>query len=60
MRSLRVFVALFFVITHFATPQQIGQNKAAGASDTLTLSVKAQLVVESVVAKISRATSFRV
>ena len=31
--------------------QSIGQNKAGDASDTLTLSVKSQLVVESVVAK---------
>jgi VWFA-related protein len=34
-----------------ATAQQIGQNKSPGESETFTLSVKSQLVVETVVVK---------
>ena len=42
---------LLVAITASASAQQIGQNKTPGASDTYTLSVKAQLVVETVVVK---------
>lgn len=52
MRSLPKLSLLFLVAPWTAaTAQQIGQNKSAAPSDTLTLSVKSQLVVESVVAK---------
>jgi VWFA-related protein len=50
MRPLSLTL-LLLLATLSARAQQIGQNKSAAASDTLTLSVKAQLVVESVVAK---------
>ena len=49
MRLFAIFAMLAFA--PLARAQQIGQNKSEAASDTLTLSVKAQLVVESVVAK---------
>lgn len=44
-------LSLLLLATTTATAQQIGQNKAATPSDTLTLSVKSQLVVESVITK---------
>ncbi|MGB9417957.1 MAG: VWA domain-containing protein [Acidobacteriaceae bacterium] len=50
---MRTLLAIFFVSTLAmlcAAGQQIGQNKTPGA-DTYTLSVKSQLVVETVVAK---------
>lgn len=50
MRLLPV-LSLFLAATTTVPAQQIGQNKSAAASDTLTLSVKSQLVVESVIAK---------
>ncbi len=51
MRLLATLVLLLLALRGFAEAQQIGQNKSGAASDTLTLSVKAQLVVESVVTK---------
>ena len=52
MRVLAILVMVLLVaLGGSAGAQQIGQNESAAASDTLTLSVKAQLVVESVVAK---------
>jgi VWFA-related protein len=49
----RPLVILFVSIATMlsAAGQQIGQNKTPGAPDTYTLSVKSQLVVETVVAK---------
>lgn len=50
MRKLAaIFLAFSFLGS--STAQQIGQNKPAGAEDTYTMSVKVQLVVESVVVK---------
>lgn len=49
MRSLRFLLLALAVAS--AGAQQVGQNKSAGSPDTYTLSVKAQLVVETVVAK---------
>jgi VWFA-related protein len=51
---MRILLAILFVSTAAtlcAAGQQIGQNKTPGATDTYTLSVKSQLVVETVVAK---------
>jgi len=50
---MRLLPALSFLLAAITTAhaKQIGQNKAATPSDTLTLSVKSQLVVESVIAK---------
>jgi len=50
---MQVCRAIFLLATVAvsAMAQQVGQNKQAGASDTYTLSVKAQLVVETVVVK---------
>jgi len=48
MRSLLTLVLL---TTLNAGAQTIGQNKTPGASDTYTLSVRSQLVIETVVAK---------
>ena len=48
MRSLPTILLL---ATLSAGAQTIGQNKAPGASDTFTLSVRTQLVVETVVVK---------
>ncbi len=50
---MRICRAIFLLATVAvsAMAQQVGQNKQAGASDTYTLSVKAQLVVETVVVK---------
>jgi len=48
MRSL---LTIALLATLSAGAQTIGQNKAPGSSDTLTLTVKAQLVVETVVVK---------
>src|SRR6202453_4820144 len=50
MRILPSLV-LFLSSAALAGAQQIGQNKPADASDTYTLSVKVQLVVEAVVVK---------
>ena len=44
-------VTLLAIAPVLAVAQQIGQNKASGTSDTYTLSVKSQLVIETVVAK---------
>ncbi len=50
MRSLPALLLLALAAAHtFA--QQIGQNTSAAPTDTLTLSVKSRLVVESVTAK---------
>ena len=51
MRLLAIVMMLVLALREHAGAQQIGQNKSGAASDTLTLSVKAQLVVESVIAK---------
>ncbi len=50
---MRILLAISVLVVFAASAvgQQIGQNKPAGASETYTLSVKAQLVVETVVAK---------
>ena len=48
---MRILLAIATLVAASAGAQQIGQNKPAGASDTYTVSVKAQLVVETVVAK---------
>lgn len=48
---MRLFVAALLMTAALAGAQQVGTNKAAGAADTYTLSVKSQLVVETVVAK---------
>jgi VWFA-related protein len=50
MRRVLAFV-LALVFAFIASAQQIGQNKPAGEQDNFTLSVKVQLVVESVVVK---------
>src|SRR5580658_2145847 len=50
MRRVLAFV-LALVFALIASAQQIGQNKPAGEQDNFTLSVKVQLVVESVVVK---------
>jgi len=44
------FLLFLFAITS-ASAQQIGQNKAPDGTDTFTLSVKSQLVIETVVVK---------
>jgi VWFA-related protein len=44
-------IAGLAVLSSVAGAQQIGTNKAEGKADTYTLSVKSQLVVETVVAK---------
>lgn len=51
MMRLLPALSLLLIATTIVSAQQIGQNKAAISSDTLTLSVKSQLVVESVIAK---------
>jgi VWFA-related protein len=51
MRPLTVFFLFLIALCTPAGAQQIGQNKPADASDTYTLSVKVQLVVEAVVVK---------
>ena len=48
-RLLSLLIALAMAAP--AVAQQVGQNKSAGAGETYTLSVKAQLVVETVVVK---------
>jgi len=48
MRSL---LSITLLATLSAGAQTIGQNKAPGSSDTMTISVRAQLVVETVVVK---------
>src|SRR5438128_1711432 len=51
MRPLLAIFILSTTTTLCAAGQQIGQNKTPGAPDTYRLSVKSQLVVETVVAK---------
>ena len=48
MRSL---ITAFLFATLSAGAQQIGQNTPAGSSDTVTLSVRSQIVIETVVVK---------
>jgi VWFA-related protein len=48
---MRMLLPALFALTVSAAAQQIGTNKAPGAPDTYTLSVKSQLVVETVVVK---------
>lgn len=48
MRSL---LTIFMFATLGANAQQIGQNTPLGKSDTLTLSVRSQIVIETVVVK---------
>ena len=49
---LRIFVCLALTLPFAARAQQIGQNKVADAPEgTTTISVKSQLVVETVVVK---------
>ena len=48
MRSL---LTAFLFATLSAAAQQIGQNTPAGSSDTVTLSVRSQIVIETVVVK---------
>lgn len=51
MRIFHIVALITLALRGDAFAQQIGQNKSADPSDTLTLSVKSQLVVESVIAK---------
>jgi VWFA-related protein len=46
-----LWTMLLFAAAAHASAQQIGQNKSPGATETYTLSVKSQLVVETVVVK---------
>jgi VWFA-related protein len=48
---MRLIPAILLLITASAGAQTIGQNKQPGSADTYTLTVKAQLVVETVVVK---------
>ncbi len=51
---MRIPVGILLLLLSAAAPaaaQQVGQNKPAGSSETYTFSVKAQLVVETVVVK---------
>ena len=48
---MRFLLAFFLIASVGAGAQQIGQNKGPAGSDTYTLSIKARLVVETVVAK---------
>ena len=48
---MRRLFALLLSLASAAAAQQVGQNKVAGAPDIYTMSVKAQLVVESVVVR---------
>jgi VWFA-related protein len=48
---MRLLLTTFLLAAVSASAQTIGQNKAPGASDTYTLSVRSQLVVETVVVK---------
>jgi VWFA-related protein len=48
---MRMLLPALFALTVSAAAQQIGTNKAPGVPDTYTLSVKSQLVVETVVVK---------
>jgi len=48
---MRFLLTLLFLTTLSGGAQTIGQNKTPGASDTYTLSVRSQLVIETVVAK---------
>jgi VWFA-related protein len=48
---MRVLLTLLLLTTLSASAQTIGQNKTPGASDAYTLSVRSQLVIETVVAK---------
>jgi VWFA-related protein len=48
MRSL---LTILLLATLSADAQQIGQNAPAGSSDTVTLSVRSQIVIETVVVK---------
>ena len=50
---MRILFCIVLLLTFGASAeaQQVGQNKAADASDNFTLSVKVQLVVEAVVVK---------
>ena len=48
MRSL---LTILLFATLGANAQQIGQNTPVGKSDTLTLSVRSQIVIETVVVK---------
>jgi VWFA-related protein len=48
---MKVFLLLLTLIAAEATAQQIGQNTSGSTSGTYTLTVKAQLVVETVVVK---------
>src|ERR1017187_3996811 len=51
MRKLTI-LAVIFIAAALVGAQQIGQNKPAGTGDNFTLSVKVQLVVEAVVARV--------
>ena len=46
-----IVTVIILIVRADAFAQQIGQNKSTDPSDTLTLSVKSQLVVESVIVK---------
>src|SRR5580658_7353260 len=48
---MRILPAILLLSTAAANAQQIGQNTTPGAAQTYTLSVKSQLVVETVIAK---------
>ena len=48
---MRLLAAILLLLNTPVIAQEIGTNKSAGTSDTYTLSVKSQLVVEAVVVK---------
>ena len=51
-REMRALPAIFILLAAICAPaQQTGQNKAPGESGTFTVTVKSQLVVETVVVK---------
>ncbi len=50
-RANLIFLLTSMLVLSHASAQQIGTNKVEGQADTYTLSVKTQLVVETVVAK---------
>jgi hypothetical protein len=48
---MRLLLTILLLATLGAKAQQIGQNAPAGGSDTVTLSVRSQIVIETVVVK---------
>jgi hypothetical protein len=48
---MRLLLTILLLATLGAEAQQIGQNAPPGGSDTVTLSVRSQIVIETVVVK---------